>query len=93
MSDNIEFTTHLGCKVRMYDTPLGHPSDHLGPGKMLTLMTPDVRYTEVHLSPEDLEALFRQAKEEAWAEGQQYEANQAIQGWNGTPDDNPYKEA
>jgi len=73
-----EFTTHLGCVVTLYDIELGSPQDYLGPGKMLSLRV-DGRYAEVHLSPEDLAALFREAKEQAWAEGLK-------KGWEATSD-------
>lgn len=35
---------------------------------------------------------LKRIKAGVWNEGRTYEADQAIQGWNGTPEDNPYAE-
>lgn len=64
---DIEFTTHLGCDVTLFD-PNENWVSSLGPGKMLSLRMLDGRYVEVHLSPEDLAALFGPARGEALEE-------------------------
>jgi len=39
-----------------------------------------------------LAAYTRKVKAEGWDEGREYEAEEAVQGWNGTASDNPYRE-
>lgn len=46
-----EFTTALGCKVRISPAP-----QHLGAGVLLVLNV-DVRFAEVYLNPEDIQSL------------------------------------
>lgn len=51
MSEYRQFTSRLGCNVRIMQ------ADQFGPGSMMLSLDFDSRHAEVLLSPEDLDSL------------------------------------